>query len=274
MMGPSLSEQRKRVVAQWIDDVFNAKDLNAVDHLKTSAYLDWTPFPGQRHDLPISGLKESLPHFLASFPDFHFNADHLVAEDEFVVSIGNWHGTHKATFMGIRPTNERMTGTRIDIFRVVNEKMIEHWGCGAELSFLHLLNPAVVGTDGAAATDRPDKICQHFLEAVINRRNIAAIPMLVAIDAIEHAGGAVMLSQILKAFPDYRLEIESTSSDGQSVEVTSRYSATHQGNLFDQPATGRKVSGSRTDRFVVANGKITESWLDWDLKHVREQITH
>ncbi len=273
-MGPSLPEQRKQVVAQWIDDVFNAKKLNEVDQLKTSAYLDWTPFPGQRHDLPVSGLKESLPHFLASFPDFHFTADHLVAENEFVVSIGNWRGTHKAPFMGIPATKQQMTGTRLDIFRVVNDKMVEHWGCGAELSFLHLLNPAFAGRDGSTPTDTPDGICRHFLEAVINRRNIAAIPMLMAGNAIEHAGGAVLLSQMLKAFPDYRVDIQNTAGDGHAIKVTSHYTATHQGDLFNRPATGRTISGTRTDRFVVVDGKITESWLDWDLKCVGEQIAH
>ena len=273
-MSLSVLEERKRVVTDWIQDVFNKKDLSAVDKLKTSAYLDWTPFPAQRHDLPVSGLKESLPDFFGSFPDFHFTADHMIAEDEFVVALGNWHGTHSAEFMGIPPTGKRITGTRIDIFRVVNEKMIEHWGCGAELSFLKFLNREPVNDDGHADTDDDTETARAFLERIVNQRDLTAVPEMIAADGVERAGGAVLLSRVLTAFPDYHLDIEGARVVDGVVEITSRYTGSHHGNFGDQPPTGRGIEGTRIDRFSVEDGTIKESWMDWDIDHVREQIAH
>ena len=45
-------------------------------------------------------------------------------------------GTQKNPFMGIAPTNERITITGIDIFRLDNGKVVEHWNAAHQICAL------------------------------------------------------------------------------------------------------------------------------------------
>jgi predicted ester cyclase len=38
-----------------------------------------------------------------------------------------FHGTHQGTFMGIEPTNKKVSFSSIDIIRIKDEQAIEHW---------------------------------------------------------------------------------------------------------------------------------------------------
>ena len=133
----SLLEEKKAVVRRWVDQVFNGKNLTAVDELKIANYVDWTPFPGQGPAL--RGFKPVLQLFLAAFPDFHYTIEDEIAEGDLVVFRGTWKGTHQNDFLGIPPTGREVTGQRIDTFRVIGDKMVEHWGCGNELDVMQLI---------------------------------------------------------------------------------------------------------------------------------------
>jgi predicted ester cyclase len=130
-------EEKKIVVRRWVEQVFNGKNLAAVDELKIANYVDWTPFPGQGPAL--KGFKPVLQLFLHAFPDFRYTIEDELAEGDLVVFRGTWRGTHQRDFMGIPPTGQEVTGQRIDTFRVIGDKMVEHWGCGNELDVMQLI---------------------------------------------------------------------------------------------------------------------------------------
>jgi predicted ester cyclase len=130
-------EEKKLVVRRWVDQVFNKKNLSEVDELKIANYVDWTPFPGQGPAL--NGFKPVLQMFLDAFPDFHYKIEDELAEGDLVVFRGTWRGTHLNNFVDIPPTGKEVTGQRIDTFRVIGDKMVEHWGCGNELDVMQLI---------------------------------------------------------------------------------------------------------------------------------------
>ncbi|MGK7942052.1 MAG: ester cyclase [Crocosphaera sp.] len=130
-------EANKTVVRRWVEQVFNGKNMAAVDQLKTANYVDWTPFPGQGPVL--EGFKPVLQLFLSAFPDFQYVIEDEIAEGDLVVFRGRWKGTHNNDFLGLSATGREITGQRIDTFRVVGDKMVEHWGCGNELNVMQLL---------------------------------------------------------------------------------------------------------------------------------------
>jgi predicted ester cyclase len=37
-------------------------------------------------------------------------------------------GTHRGEFQGITPTGKRVEVSAIDVFRIANGKIVEHWG--------------------------------------------------------------------------------------------------------------------------------------------------
>ena len=265
-------EENKAVVSQWIEDVFNAKKLEAINDLKVGSYLDWTPFPGQRLDLPVSGLKESFPVFIKSIPDFEFTSDSMLAEGDFVVCLGHWKGTHQKEFMGMPPTGRRVGGTRIDIFRVVGDKMVEHWGCGNELGFLQMLEAIAPEEEDDLAERDPKWVARQYVEEVLNHRNLAALDRLVNIHAVDHSNQALAMFFVLSAFPDFEAKVEEVMASEDTVTVVSTYSGTHEGDYMGVAATGKTVTGQRIDIFRIVDGEIVESWQDWDTSSLLAQI--
>ena len=86
------------------------------------------------HNLPSGapqghyGIKKAMVMFLEAFPDMHFIIEDMIAEGDKVVCRVTNTGTHKGEFMGIGATGKAMTITGIEIFRIANGKLVEHWG--------------------------------------------------------------------------------------------------------------------------------------------------
>jgi predicted ester cyclase len=74
--------------------------------------------------------------FRSAFPDVRATIDDLIAEGDKVVVRSTWHGSHKGDFFGIPPTGKDFTLTAIDIVRVVDGKVVEHWGNEDDLGML------------------------------------------------------------------------------------------------------------------------------------------
>jgi predicted ester cyclase len=69
-----------------------------------------------------------------AFPDFEINIDSLVVIRDRVMVRYNIQGTHKGNFMGLEPTYQRMTISGIDIFRLDNGRIVEHWDGACQLN--------------------------------------------------------------------------------------------------------------------------------------------
>ncbi|MEX2627015.1 MAG: ester cyclase [Ilumatobacteraceae bacterium] len=272
-MSTAIETHNKAIVQRWIDEVFNSGSLSAVDQLKVSSYLDWTPLPApyQQVDLPVSGIKDALPEWLSGLPDFRFSADRLTAEDEFVVSLGHWRAHHDGTYKDIAATGRRLGGTRIDIFRVAGDKMVEHWGCGNELAFLQLIG-ALDAPASPVANDEPEQIARTFVERVLGGRDTAALAELLDPHAVDRSGLALSTLALLVGFPDVRITPHEVTSDGDTVTVTSTLSGTHDGPFLGIQPTGRRVDATRVDRFRVVDGRIVESWTECDLDAVAARL--
>jgi predicted ester cyclase len=271
-MATDLETRNKAIVQRWIDEVFNEGQVSSVDELKVSSYLDWTPLPApyQNVELPVSGIKDALPEWLDGLPDFQFTADQLLADGDFVVCLGHWQAHHRGAYKGHEPTDRRVGGTRIDIFRVAGDKMVEHWGCGNELAFLQLVG--ALDTGEATAASRDEDVARRFIESVLHKRDLSAVAELVDAHAVDHSGLAVSMLGLLTAFPDLDVTVTDVEVDGADVVVTSLVTGTHDGPFMGLAPTGRRVSGTRVDRFRLAKGKIVESWRESDDSTLLQQL--
>jgi steroid delta-isomerase-like uncharacterized protein len=74
------------------------------------------------------------------------------------------------------------------------------------------------------------------------------------------------------AFPDIRLTIEDQIAEGDRVVTRWRGTGTHRGELFGIAPTGKQatVDGITIDRIV--NGRIAESWDNWDTLGLMQQL--
>jgi predicted ester cyclase len=66
----------------------------------------------------------------------HFTIEDLIAEDDLVVVRWTNAGTHVGAFAGIPPTGRTFTIAGIDIYRVADEQLCEHWHVIDQLGML------------------------------------------------------------------------------------------------------------------------------------------
>jgi len=79
-------------------------------------------------------------------------------------------------------------------------------------------------------------------------------------------------SMYREAFPDLKLEVEEQVAEGDLVVSRWSSSGTNEGEMMGMPATGKhaSVSGISIDRFQ--DGKIVETWTNWDTLGLMQQL--
>ncbi len=80
-----------------------------------------------------------LQGFASAFPDARFTIDDMIAEGDRVATKKTFTGTHQGPFAGIPPTGNRVTLTYVDILRVRDGRIVEHWLSMDQLSFMQQL---------------------------------------------------------------------------------------------------------------------------------------
>jgi predicted ester cyclase len=73
-----------------------------------------------------------------------------------------------------------------------------------------------------------------------------------------------LVDQVRRAFPDLEVRIETQIAEGDLVATRWRFAGTQSGEYLGHAPPGRRAiwTGVQIDRF--ANGRIVESWVDWD----------
>ena len=133
----SETERNKSVIRRFVEEVQNQKDWDVYDELNDPEFVNHSAPPGIPSDR--EGGKIYLGAFLNAFPDSHFTVDDMIAEGDQVVTKKTFTGTHKADFAGIPPTGKRVTLQFVDIMRVRDGRIVEHWLSMDQLSFLQQL---------------------------------------------------------------------------------------------------------------------------------------
>jgi predicted ester cyclase len=133
----SETELNKSVIRRFVEEVQNKKNWDVYDELNDPAFVNHSAPPGIPSDR--EGGKIYLGAFLNAFPDCRFTIDDMIAEGDQVVTKKTFTGTHEAEFAGIPPTGKRVTLQFVDIMRVRDGRIVEHWLSMDQLSFMQQL---------------------------------------------------------------------------------------------------------------------------------------
>ena len=74
------------------------------------------------------------------------------------------------------------------------------------------------------------------------------------------------------AFPDVRLTIEDIIAEGDTVVARWSCRGTHKGDLRGIAPTGKQVNISGVTVARLANGKVAESYVNWDALGLMQQL--
>jgi steroid delta-isomerase-like uncharacterized protein len=118
---PQATEANKALVRRMIEEGWNKHNLALLDEL----YADCVYYNPATGEIKGEALKQFLASMLAAFPDIRFTIEDLVAEGDKVVTRWSCTGTHQGEFMGLAPTGKQLTPSALDIFRIVEGKVVE-----------------------------------------------------------------------------------------------------------------------------------------------------
>lgn len=132
----ALAPAANKALIRRLTERLNRKDFSVVDDLISVRYIQHTIMPagpGRK------GLKDFYRAFTAAFPDFEYTIDDMVAEGDRVCVRMTGRYTQRGEFMGIPPTGKPVTVAKMDTFRIVNGRVVEHWDSVDRLGLLQQL---------------------------------------------------------------------------------------------------------------------------------------
>jgi steroid delta-isomerase-like uncharacterized protein len=127
------TDAAKAVVRRNTEEVQSKGNFNVFEEVFADDFVDHTPQPNMiPNKAGVPGLYRALR---AAFPDFRAEIHWQAADGELVTTYKTYHGTHQGTFLGVAPTGRKIHFETVDVMRVHNGKITEHWGV-ANLFFL------------------------------------------------------------------------------------------------------------------------------------------
>ena len=69
----------------------------------------------------------SSADFLSAFEDFRVEVDDVIEDGQTAVGRYTYRGRHTGTFMGIPPSGAQIEMRSIDIWRIREGRLYEHW---------------------------------------------------------------------------------------------------------------------------------------------------
>jgi C-1 hydroxylase len=123
------TENNKQIVRRFIE-AYNNRKLDLIDDFIASDYVDHT------NKLDRNGLKQMIGIGINAFPDWNEAIEDIIAEGDKVWVLISYTGTHKGQFMGLPPTDRKITSKAVDIYRVVDGKLAEYWNVTDNVNIL------------------------------------------------------------------------------------------------------------------------------------------
>jgi len=142
------------VVRRLMNEGFNRGNLDVCDELFSPDAVEH-----QRGNASgAGGIKAVIRALRGWFSDLRLDIEDIVAHEDMVWFRNRATGTNDGPFMGFPPTHRKIDITVIDIVRIKDGRIVEHWGVPDQLGALvqlGLFGPTATVPQGPA--DSPDQ---------------------------------------------------------------------------------------------------------------------
>lgn len=122
----------------------------------------------------------------------------------------------------------------------------------------------------ATSAEANKTLMRRLLEEDISQGNLAVADEIVSPDFFDHTnppgmqrgieGHKAIVTLFRQSFPDLEWVIEDMIAEGDKVVARTLMRATHQGDFFGIPPTGRRVEMAGIHILRISGGKIVEHW--------------
>ena len=116
--------QNRELIERLINRVFIRHDFSGLDEIMRDDYIQ------HNSDVPQgkAGFKQFFVNTFKAMPDFKYTIKKIVAEGDTAMAYCTSSGTHTGgVWLGIPPTGNKLEFDVVDIFRIQEGKIAEHW---------------------------------------------------------------------------------------------------------------------------------------------------
>ena len=117
-----------KAIARRVYEIISTGDFDRAAEIVDREAPDNELRPGDPPAKLIDTFKETFSEAREGFPDLTISIEDVMAEGNRVTARVTMRGTHRGEFQGIAPTGKGVEVRAIDMFRIREGKIVEHWG--------------------------------------------------------------------------------------------------------------------------------------------------
>jgi predicted ester cyclase len=127
-------DSNKLLIREYIEKVVNTGNIDDIAKYISPDYYEGNRPGGQT--VGVEGAKQHILGVRQTYPDLCLTVEQQIAEGDWVVTRITARGTHRGTWLGIKPTGKKVEITGVNIEKVVNGRIVEHGGAANTLDAL------------------------------------------------------------------------------------------------------------------------------------------
>ena len=133
-----MSSDNKLLARRALEEIYAKGDLELVDELVHPEFEDHDP---AHPDLPKGpeSVRDTVRNLHGMFSELSFDVEDEIAEGDRVVQRVTMSGRHTGPLMGREPTNLSFAVRHMNIWRIADGKIADHWGSRDDLGLLQQL---------------------------------------------------------------------------------------------------------------------------------------
>ena len=129
-----MESKNKKISKRFIEEIINTENTENISEFINESYIDHNDKNNK-----VTGINGAVSHINSvrnTYPDLVVTVEHQIAEGNYVVSRIVGRATHQGEWMGMKPTNKPIVIEAVNIDRIENGKIIEHWGMANSIEAL------------------------------------------------------------------------------------------------------------------------------------------
>lgn len=130
-----MTDDNKRLVRRALEELYAKGDIGLADELIHPDFVDHDPAHPDQPSGPES-VKQTVRNLHGAFAELRFAIEDEVAERDKVVQLVTMSGRHTGPLMGREPTGRAFSVRHINIWRIADGKIADHWGSRDDLGLL------------------------------------------------------------------------------------------------------------------------------------------
>lgn len=134
----SILNKNKELILRYFEEVWNQGKLEVLDDIMAANYINHSPGMPNPPQGP-AGLKPIILAIRQAFPDLKYVINNMVISEEQVAVHTTMHGTHQGEFFGLAPTAKLIEVDQMQIERIKNNQIVEHWRVTNDLALMQQL---------------------------------------------------------------------------------------------------------------------------------------